>query len=161
MAKVLEIFRHIIPHLSYKTNQESRKSVGNLPTYNYFLPQLSFERFCCQQLMSEKWKMSRLEAFTEVLTYVTWLEIMWHIKKFNWHKQTSTTLELQPHYTMRPLSVDKLNIVISRLHSSQTTCQILVSALVPSQKFILSISLMSPSPLVVILSNSLQPMSVM
>ena len=25
---------------------------------------------------------------------------------------------------MRPLSVDKLNIVISRLHSSQTTCQI-------------------------------------
>ena len=26
---------------------------------------------------------------------------------------------------MRPLSVDKLNIVISRLHSGQTTCQIL------------------------------------
>ena len=25
---------------------------------------------------------------------------------------------------MRPLSVDKLNIVISRLHSGQTTCQI-------------------------------------
>ena len=43
-------------------------------------------------------------------------------KKFNWHKQTSTTLELQPHHTMRPLSVDKLNIVISKLHSGQTTC---------------------------------------
>ena len=39
-------------------------------------------------------------------------------------KQTSTTLELQSHHTMRPLSVDKLNIVISRLHSDQTTCQI-------------------------------------
>ena len=45
-------------------------------------------------------------------------------KKFSWHKQTSTTLELQPHHTMRPLSVDKLNIVISRPHSGQTTCQI-------------------------------------
>ena len=45
-------------------------------------------------------------------------------KRFNWHKQTLTTLELQPHHTMRPLSVDKLNIVISRLHSGQTTCQI-------------------------------------
>ena len=45
-------------------------------------------------------------------------------KRFNWHKQSSTTLELQPHHTMRPLSVDKLNIVISRLHSGQTTCQI-------------------------------------
>ena len=67
--------------------------------------------------------MSKLEAFTEVLTYVTWLEIMWH-KKFKWHKQTSTTLELQLHHTMKPLAVNKLNIVISRLHSSQTTCQI-------------------------------------
>ena len=45
-------------------------------------------------------------------------------KRFNWHKQTSTILELQPHHTMRPLSLDKLNIVISILHSSQTTCQI-------------------------------------
>ena len=45
-------------------------------------------------------------------------------KRFNWHKQTSTTLELQPHHTMRPLSVEKLNIVISRLNSGQTTCQI-------------------------------------
>ena len=45
-------------------------------------------------------------------------------KRFNWHKQTSTTLELQPHHTMRPFSVDNLNIVISRLHSGQTTCQI-------------------------------------
>ena len=45
-------------------------------------------------------------------------------KRFNWHKQLSTTFELQPHHTMRPLSVDKLNIVISRLHSGQTTCQI-------------------------------------
>ena len=45
-------------------------------------------------------------------------------KRFNWHKQTSTTLELQPHHTIRPLSIDKLNIVISRLHSGQTTCQI-------------------------------------
>ena len=45
-------------------------------------------------------------------------------KRFNWHKQTSTTLELQPHHTMRPLSVDKPNIVISRLHSGQITCQI-------------------------------------
>ena len=36
-------------------------------------------------------------------------------------------LELQPHHTMRPLSIDKLNIVISRLHSGQTTCQILSS----------------------------------
>ena len=45
-------------------------------------------------------------------------------KRFNWHKQASRTLELQPHHTMRPLSADKLNIVISRLHSGQTTCQI-------------------------------------
>ena len=45
-------------------------------------------------------------------------------KRFNWNKQSSTTLELQPHYTMRSLSVDNLNIVISRLHSGQTTCQI-------------------------------------
>ena len=45
-------------------------------------------------------------------------------KRFNWHKQSSTTLELQLYHTMRPLSVDKLNIVISRLHSGQTTCQI-------------------------------------
>ena len=44
--------------------------------------------------------------------------------KFKWHKQVSVTLELQSHYTMRPLSVDKLNIVISRLHSGQTTYQI-------------------------------------
>ena len=28
------------------------------------------------------------------------------------------------NHTMRPLSVDKLNIVISRLYSGQTTCQI-------------------------------------
>ena len=45
-------------------------------------------------------------------------------KRFNWHKQSTTTLEFQPHHTMRPLSVDKLNIVISRLHSGQTTFQI-------------------------------------
>ena len=45
-------------------------------------------------------------------------------KGFNWNKQTSTTLELQPYHTMRPLSVDKLNIVISRLYSGQMTCQI-------------------------------------
>src|SRR3979490_1999261 len=32
-------------------------------------------------------------------------------KKFKWYKQTSTTPELQPHYSMRSLSVDKLNIV--------------------------------------------------
>ena len=38
---------------------------------------------------------------------------------------------------------------------------LLVSALVSSQKFILSISLTSPSPLVVILSNPPQPMSIM
>ena len=46
--------------------------------------------------------MSKLEAFTEALTYV----------------------KLQPHHTMRPISVDKLNIVISRCYSGQTTCQI-------------------------------------
>ena len=40
-------------------------------------------------------------------------------------QQASTTLELQSHYTVRPLSVDKLNIVISRLYSSQITYQIL------------------------------------
>ena len=45
-------------------------------------------------------------------------------KRFNWHKQASTTLVLQPHHTMRLLSVDTLNIVIYRLHSGQTTCQI-------------------------------------
>ena len=45
-------------------------------------------------------------------------------KRFNWHKQASTTLELQPHHTMRPFSVDKLNIVISRLYSGQMTCQL-------------------------------------
>ena len=38
---------------------------------------------------------------------------------------------------------------------------LLVSALVPSQKFILSISLTSPSPLVVILSNSPKSTSIM
>ena len=50
---------------------------------------------------------------------------------------------------MRPLSVDKLNIAISRLHSGKTTCQISSSTgfcIVPSQKFILNISLTSPSP---------------
>ena len=45
-------------------------------------------------------------------------------KKFKWYKQTSTTPELQPHYSMGSLSVDKLNIVIYRLNSGQTTCQI-------------------------------------
>ena len=45
-------------------------------------------------------------------------------KRFNWHKKSSTILELQPYHTMRPLSVNKLNIVISRLHYGQTTCQI-------------------------------------
>ena len=44
-------------------------------------------------------------------------------KRFNWHKQSSTTLELQQHHTMRLLSVDKLK-VISSLHSGQTTCQV-------------------------------------
>src|SRR3979490_1385305 len=48
-------------------------------------------------------------------------------KKFKWYKQTSITSELQPHYSMRSLSVNKLNIVISRLNSGQTTCQILSS----------------------------------
>src|SRR6266481_9446411 len=86
-------------------------------------------------------------------------------KKIKWHKQASTTPEFQPHYTMRPLSLDKLNKVISnfldfilakllvRYHP------LLVSALLPSQKFVLHIDLMSPSPLVVILSNSPQPTS--
>ena len=74
MVKILEIFQHIIPHLSYIINKESRKLFGNFLRYNYFLPQVSFEWFC-----SNEWKMSKLEAFTEVLTYVTWLEIMWHI----------------------------------------------------------------------------------
>ena len=32
--------------------------------------------------------------------------------------------ELQLHYSMRPISLDKLNIVISRLNFGQTTCQI-------------------------------------
>jgi len=45
-------------------------------------------------------------------------------RKFKWHKQASTTPELQPHYTMRPLSIDKLNMFISRLNSGKTTCQI-------------------------------------
>src|SRR6266481_1818582 len=45
-------------------------------------------------------------------------------KIFKWHKKASTTPELQPHYTMASLSLDKLNKVISRLHSGQTTCQI-------------------------------------
>ena len=85
-------------------------------------------------------------------------------KKFKWHKQISTTFELQPHHTMRPLSVDKLNIVISRFHSGQTTCQISSSTSVSIGniwKFILSIALTFPSPLVVVLSNSPQPTSVM
>ena len=54
MVKILEIFWQIIPHLSYIINQESRRPIGNFPRYNYFLPQVSFEQFCCQQLMSEK-----------------------------------------------------------------------------------------------------------
>src|SRR3979490_1462755 len=45
-------------------------------------------------------------------------------KKFKWYKQTSTTPELQPYYSIRSLSVDKLNIVISGLNSGQTTHQI-------------------------------------
>src|SRR3979490_829022 len=45
-------------------------------------------------------------------------------KKFKWYKQTSTTPELQPHYSMRSLSVNKLNIVISRLNYGQTSHQI-------------------------------------
>ena len=95
----------------------------NFLRYEYFISKVSFEQFCCWQLMSEK--KPKLEAFNEVLAHVTWLEIMWHIyKKFKWYKQTSTTPELQPHYSMRSLSVDKLNIVISRLNSGQTTCQI-------------------------------------
>ena len=60
MFKILEIFWHIIPHLSYMINQESRKSIGNFLRYNYFLPQVSFEQFCCQQLMSEKCQNWRL-----------------------------------------------------------------------------------------------------
>ena len=28
---------------------------------------------------TNEWKISKLEAFTEVLNYVIWLEIMWHI----------------------------------------------------------------------------------
>ena len=85
-------------------------------------------------------------------------------KRFNWYKQTSTTHELQPYHTMRPLSVDKHNIIISRLHSSQTTCQI-------SSSTGFSIGTVSkihsdhfsdlPKSLVVILSNYPQPMSVM
>src|SRR6266481_8177164 len=45
-------------------------------------------------------------------------------KNFKWHKKALTTPELQLHYTMAPLSLDKLNKVISRFHSGQTTCQI-------------------------------------
>ena len=65
---------------------------------------------------------------------------------------------------MRPLSVNKLNIVISRLYSGQTTCQISSStcfSIGTISKLILSIALTSPSPLVVILSDSPQPMSIM
>ena len=119
MVKILEIFWHIIPHLSYIINKESRKLIVNFLRYNYFLPQVSFKQFCCQQVMSEKCQNWRLL-----------LRLMAHdwkscdiYKKFNWHKQWSTTLELQLHHTMRPLSVDKLNIVISRLYSGKTTCQ--------------------------------------
>ena len=60
MVKILEIFRHILPHLSYIITQESRKSIGNFLRYNYFLPQVSFEQFCCWQLMSEKYQNWRL-----------------------------------------------------------------------------------------------------
>src|SRR6266481_7472891 len=83
-------------------------------------------------------------------------------KKFKWHKQASTSPELQLHYTMRPLLLINstksfldfiLAKILVRYHS------LLVSALLPSQKFVLHIDLMSPSPLVVILSNSPQPTS--
>ena len=47
MVKILEIFWHMLTHLSYMINKESRKSIGNFLRYNYFLPQVSFEQFCC------------------------------------------------------------------------------------------------------------------
>ena len=47
MVKILVIFQHILPHLSYIINQESRKLIGNFLRYNYFLPKVSFEWFCC------------------------------------------------------------------------------------------------------------------
>ena len=37
MVKILEIFSHIIPHLSYIINQESRRLIGNFLRYNCFL----------------------------------------------------------------------------------------------------------------------------
>ena len=65
----LEIFWHIIPHLSYKANQESRESVENLLRYNYFLPQVSFEQFCCRQLMSEKCQNCRLLLRCQLMSH--------------------------------------------------------------------------------------------
>ena len=60
MVEILEIFWHMLPHLSYTINKESRKLIGNFLRYNYFLPQVSFEWFCCWQLMSEKCQNWRL-----------------------------------------------------------------------------------------------------
>jgi len=81
-------------------------------------------------------------------------------RKFKWHKQASITPEPQPHYTMRPLSIEKLNIVISRLNSGQTTCQISSTFGVSSGTISKKSSLAFLSPLVVILSTSPQPISV-
>ena len=47
MVKNLEIFIRMLTHLSYTINKESRKSISNFLKYNYFLPKVSFEQFCC------------------------------------------------------------------------------------------------------------------
>ena len=78
-------------------------------------------------------------------------------KKFKWHKKASTTPEVQPHYSMKPLSVDKLNIVILDLILAEILVRhhpLLVSALVPSSKFVWNIALTSLGLLVVVMSNS-------
>ena len=55
MVKILEIFGHMLTHLSYMINKESRKSIGNFLRYNYFLPQVSFEQFGCWCIQSKEW----------------------------------------------------------------------------------------------------------
>jgi len=105
------------------------------------------EKYQNWRLLQRYWSISHDQKSCDIYT------------KFKWHKWASTTPELQPHYTMRPLSVDKLNMAISRLNSGQTTCQISSTFGVSHGTISKKISLAFLSTLVVILSNSPQPTS--
>ena len=54
MYKFIQIFTNIPYHPTYITNKKNNKSIGNSLRYDRFSTQVTFERFCCWQLMSEK-----------------------------------------------------------------------------------------------------------